>query len=275
MATYKLVDSDQLDTDLTTVADAIREKTGGTEPLSFPEGMAGEVDAVYEAGKKAEYDAFWDAYQNNGVALDYSRAFSSMWTVDIFRPKYDIIATSAYMIFGGNRMKIDLVKYLADLGVSLDLSQAVNTQYMFQATAFTRIGVVDVRASTNSRPLDTAFANSANLVSIDKIYLKTGTAGEFNNTFAGCIALENVEFEGEIANDGLNMGWSQKLSKASILSILNALSTTSTDKTVTFSMTAVNNAFETSEGSADGSTSEEWTTIIATKPNWTIALAGA
>lgn len=275
MATYKLVDSDQLDTDLTTVADAIREKTGGTEPLSFPEGMAGEVDAVYEAGKKAEYDAFWDAYQNNGVALDYSRAFSSMWTVDIFRPKYDIIATSAHMIFRGNRMKIDLVKYLADLGVSLDLSQAVNTQYMFQATAFTRIGVVDVRSSTNSRPLDTAFANSANLVSIDKIYLKTGTAGEFNNTFAGCIALENVEFEGEIANDGLNMGWSQKLSKASILSILNALSTTSTDKTVTFSLTAVNNAFETSEGSADGSTSEEWTTIIATKPNWTIALADA
>ena len=28
--------------------------------------VAENVPKVYEAGKKAEYDAFWDKYQNNG-----------------------------------------------------------------------------------------------------------------------------------------------------------------------------------------------------------------
>lgn len=53
MAEYKVVDIEKLDTDLTTVADAIRAKTGGEEPLSFPEGMAGEVDAVLRLERKA------------------------------------------------------------------------------------------------------------------------------------------------------------------------------------------------------------------------------
>ena len=70
----------------------------------------------------------------------------------------------------------------------------------------------------------------------------------------------------------VNMQWSP-LSKDSIISIINALSTATSDLPITLSITAVNNAFETSPGAADGSTSEEWTALIATKPNWTISLA--
>lgn len=63
-----------------------------------------------------------------------------------------------------------------------------------------------------------------------------------------------------------------KLSKPSITSIINCLSTTTSGLTVTLSKTAVNNAFETSEGVADGSTSQEWLNLVATKTNWTISL---
>jgi len=40
MANYKLVDADQLDADLKTVADAIRESSGAEGKLDFPDGMA-------------------------------------------------------------------------------------------------------------------------------------------------------------------------------------------------------------------------------------------
>lgn len=49
MADYVVVDKNQLEADLTTVADAIREKGGTSESLAFPEGMKSAVEAI-EAG---------------------------------------------------------------------------------------------------------------------------------------------------------------------------------------------------------------------------------
>ena len=46
MANYKVVNADQLDADLTSVADAIREKTGGSEALSFPDGMVAQLKMI-------------------------------------------------------------------------------------------------------------------------------------------------------------------------------------------------------------------------------------
>ena len=46
---YKIVDADQLNNDLTTVADAIREKSGTSETFSFPDGFVSGVAAI-EAG---------------------------------------------------------------------------------------------------------------------------------------------------------------------------------------------------------------------------------
>lgn len=53
MASYKLVDAEQLDADLAAVADAIRANTGETEPLAFPDGMVSGIAACYEAGQNA------------------------------------------------------------------------------------------------------------------------------------------------------------------------------------------------------------------------------
>lgn len=53
MANYKVVDADELDAGLKTIADSIREKTGGTEELSFPTGMKEAVDAMNNASGDA------------------------------------------------------------------------------------------------------------------------------------------------------------------------------------------------------------------------------
>lgn len=83
-------------------------------------------------------------------------------------------------------------------------------------------------------------------------------------------ALREVRFKG-IIPQSLDMKYSP-LSKDSIVSVISCLSATATGKTLGLKLTAVDAAFETSPGAADGSESAEWTALIASKPNWTISL---
>lgn len=54
MADYKMVDIDQLETDLTTIADAIRTKSGATEALMFPEGFTEKISNISTGPEEAE-----------------------------------------------------------------------------------------------------------------------------------------------------------------------------------------------------------------------------
>jgi len=51
MAIDKLVDSAQLESDLTSVADAIRAKTGGTADLQFPADFVSEIESISGGGE--------------------------------------------------------------------------------------------------------------------------------------------------------------------------------------------------------------------------------
>ena len=227
------------------------------------EGGGGSYEEGYEAGKKSQYDEFWDAYQNNGKSSNYNGAFAGVrWTLNVFKPKYAIKGFySAMNIFWSNNMALDLPELLESLGIELDFSQAFNVSNAFSYSKFTRLGVLDFsKATTAAGP----FGAMSNLETIDKIIVSEDTAlavGWFN----GCAALKNITFEGPIAKTGLSFQWSTKLSKASITSIINALSTTTSGLSVTLSKMAVETAFS-------GTTSAEWTSLIATRSNWTISL---
>jgi hypothetical protein len=199
-----------------------------------------DLDEVYAAGKQAEYDAFWDGMQNNGNRTEYANAFNNVgWTDITFKPKYDFVCVgNIYAMFAYSRF--------TELNKSLDISKATNTGSLFYYSTYLKTVHRLVIAETTD--------------------LQT-------TTFAYCLSLENLSVEGTIGQNNFNTQWSTKLTKASITSIVNALSTTTTGLTVTLSATAVNNAFATSEGIADGSTSGEWLALVATKSNWTIALA--
>lgn len=115
------------------------------------------------------------------------------------------------------------------------------------------------------------FSGCTKLTTIPQLDTSKGT--NFSYMFSSCTNLTNLTMTGTIKANGMDLHYSTKLSKASIISVINALSDTTNALKVQLSKTAVNNAFETSGGVADGSTSEEWTTLIATKANWTIALS--
>jgi hypothetical protein len=80
--------------------------------------------------------------------------------------------------------------------------------------------------------------------------------------FSRCTSLRDLTFTGTINVSGINLYWCKLLTKDSIVSLVNALSSTATGQSVTVSQTAVNNAF----------TTDEWNALKATKSNWTIEL---
>lgn len=218
-----------------------------------------DFDDVYEAGRKAEYDAFWDAYQRKGQRTEYNYAFANyLWTRETFRPKYNIAPTNANFMFQFNAIGGDLVEILEDLGIVLDFSKTTSMTNVFAGSKFTRIGEFD---TSSISILTSCFANATLLETIDK--LKVREALGYATTFSGCIALKNLTIEGTIAQNGFDVSACTKLSKASIQSIIYALSTTTSGLIVTFSGAAVDKAFETRPGANDGRYSQwwgEWTT---------------
>ena len=271
MAEYKVVDIEKLEAGLTATADAIRLKTGGTEQIEWKEnGMADQMDQVFEAGKKSEYDVFWDAYQDNGNRVQYYYGFSGYgWNDQTFKPKYNIICSGNQgMLFAYSKIT-DLISILKRTNIIIDFSRATNFSQLLTDSTITTFPSIDSR---NSSQLNNILFGAYSLKTIEKIILKEDGSQLFNdNSFYVCTELEDIIFEGTIGTN-LNFQWSSKLSKNSITNIINALLATSADTIITFSQIAVNSAFETSTGAADGSTSEEWLALATTKPNWTISL---
>mgnify|MGYP002766265769 CR=1 FL=1 len=151
----------------------------------------------------------------------------------------------------------------------LDTSNNTNFRYMFYFCA--KLTAIPQLDTSNGTIFNSMFAHCPELTTIPQLDTSNGTS--FTSMFVNCTKLTDLTMTGTIKANGMDLHYSTKLSKASIISVINALSDTTNALKVQLSKTAVNNAFETSGGVADGSTSEEWTSLIATKANWTIALS--
>lgn len=148
---------------------------------------------------------------------------------------------------------------------------AVALNSMFRDTGITTISVPVGSSKKVTAGSYMAFA-SPNIETIEKLLINEETNS--SSWFHYCTGLKNInKIEGTIGTTGWNWKWSTLLTHDSIVNIVNAFSSALTGLTVTLSLTAVNNAFETASGLADGSTSEEWLALVATKPNVTISLA--
>lgn len=236
---------------------------GGDTETAYNEGI--------KDGKQAEYDAFWDNYLQKGNARPSHSYFAGGgWTFDTFKPKYDLsISNASNLFYLALGLKGDLQAHLESLNVVLDFSTAGPnfTATFYGCTGLTRIGVIN---ATNATRFNSIFGECTSLVTIDKIII-TEKCTTFSDPFTNCKSLENITFEGVIGNN-IDFASCVKLSKESIENIIGCLSDTVSDKTVTFSATAVNNAFETDTGLADGQTSDIWIELKTLKPEWEIKL---
>ena len=265
MAYDSVVDSAVLDGAMTATANAIREKTGISEQIAWDRtnGFKDSVDEVYEAGKKSEWDKFWDAYQNYGNRTNYAFAFSGVgWTTENLKPKYNIVATNYNLAFRDFPIAFNISDFFFEQGIMLDFSKCTVFSEMLLFSKINGIGIVDTRSANN---INYAFSNATALETIRLLILKDDGSQSLSSSFNNCLSLKNITIQGIIGAD-VSFSASTLLTKDSITNIVNALSTTTTGKTLTLSKTAVDNAF-------GGSTSAEWLALRETRSNWTIALA--
>lgn len=187
--------------------------------------IAENVPKVYEAGKTAEWNEFWDVFQNNGNRRDYSQAFKGEnFNSKTFRPKYDLICSEVSAMFQRSSA-IDLAGTLDSLGLTLDISASPSILQMFQGSGCTRIPVLDAR---NAISMNYAFGSGAEVREIEKLMISEKMTS-FASAFSTASKLEKLIVEGTIARNGFDVHWSTLLSHESLLSILNALKDYSAD----------------------------------------------
>lgn len=215
---------------------------------------------VYEAGKKAEHDKFWDTLQDNGNRTNYNSAFAApYWTEELFKPKYDMICTACNRIFENCKV-VDIEQALKNAGVKLDTSQS---GYMNGICTYNyTVEVMPELSFEGVSSIDACFHSAKKLKTIRKMILKSDGSQTINqHIFNHCESLENIVIEG-VLGVTVHFNYSPNLSRASIESIVSSLSDTVTGQRITFMNAAKTKAF----------TDSEWSALIATKPNWTFTL---
>lgn len=146
-----------------------------------------EVENLIET-TDTHYNAFWDAYQDNGNRTDYNYAFYSVgWTPSTYNPKYTVKPSTA------------------------------NYTYMY--STIEEIDTVDLSECSGCTA---TFSNAKQLKTINRCILGTAIS-TINNMYRSCEALENVGFEGTFSKTGLTLQYSPNLTKESIISLFNVL----------------------------------------------------
>ncbi len=221
---------------------------------------------VYEAGKKDEHDKFWDTFQDYGKRADYQHAFH-YWNCDYIRPKYKVVPTvigSLNQMFTKSKIKKIEAEYFDFSQVPIGTSISQGNYYIFSTCEHLK-EIEDIGFQPNLS-YHTCFAWCYALKTIAKI--RSDETITWTDAFTKCTSLENLTIEGTIGKNGFNVKDSKKLTTASLLSILKALSKDSTvasGKSITFA-TAHQAVIE-----ADAQCLEQLN--LAVNAGWTIAYA--
>lgn len=218
-----------------------------------------ENELIQGTGVVPYYDKFWDSFQDYGNRIFFDYAFNSLKNLaGWFYPKYDIKPTSANYFMRDAKMfdtagqTIDLVERLNECGVTIDFSNCTNVTYLFYQARISHLPEINV---TSAGGTASTLLFGGYVETIDKfIFTKDQT---LKSTFGYSGKLKDIIFEGVYEAGGLDMKYCTSLSKDSIIGVINILSTETSGKAITLSLTAVNKAFETSEGTNDGSNSNE------------------
>ncbi len=237
-----------------------------------------DLDDVYQAGynkgateggggSQGSYDEGYSAGYAAGSFPMY-KARTITFTSNTFPENTDLVVRFENLDGMGSlfykTVGLKSVKLIYDTEEALDMKQLVR-----EGAALELVDLTECKA----RPIDISwFALSSSKLKTILGALDFSECTKATIWLNGARALEDIEFVPNTIGISLDFYWCYNLSKASLTSAVNGLSSTAEGLTVSFSTTAVNKAFETSEGANDGSTSAEWTALANTKTNWTIAL---
>lgn len=197
--------------------------------------VAENEQKVFDAGKQAEYDNFWDNFQSSGEPKSYQYAFAYSYLNDaIFKPKYNIVATDCSNMFNYNKALTNIKKSLQNRGVVLDTSRATSFLRMFYNCSSEEIPTIDLSSATNTERV----FYSKDIITIEKVIFSENTIIS-ESLFSSATELENIEIGGTICSD-IIFSACTKLTHDSLMSIINHLkdfSGTTTTETCTLGTT--------------------------------------
>lgn len=194
---------------------ATKEQTMSANNLTITENM----EKIYDAGKKSQYDEFWDDYQKNGKRTYYIFAFAGAgWTKDNLKPKYKVVPLNSSQggsqIFDrcnfGNDEAIDF-SLIADM---FDFSNIVYAYGLFKDAKMNNI-IADLSSATT---LGDAFTNIWGTYTIKNITIKVNENATMTSAFN--IMVENLNFmEGSVIGKSITVN-SRNLTKESAINII-------------------------------------------------------
>lgn len=232
MAVDKLVDSTQLDSDLTSVANAIRAKSGGSSQLAFPAGFVSEIGAIETGG-----DSFIsDPAAVNTLKCKYGTSHELY--VDFSKTTKISTLGQAFDTVGANITKITIVP---------PVTVKDTNRICYSNTGLLEFDIVGtLHARVNSSASEGFFGACSKLVriggTIDLSYQTRAnffTATNYQNAFYNDSKLETVSFTPgsmQLATTNWVLSTCAALSDASLVSIANALIDTYSG-TITFHAT--------------------------------------
>jgi hypothetical protein len=221
------------------------------------------ADAVYEVGKQDGDLAYFNMLTNNGKRTQYYGAFAmadfSGYTFPYLIQPTEYGCGRIFWNYPGTSLpgNIDFTKIVED-------SNGYYQNFMY---------AINVKEIVFNAPAPKAYVQTFDYCAKMErlIGVNVAETTTFNRGFLNCYALRELTMFGTL---GQTVSFAQSpLNKASIENIIDILSSTASGKTLTLKLSAVQKAFETSEGANDGNTSEEWMTLAASKSNWTITLS--
>lgn len=238
---------------------------GSVASNKFSDGLIQGQARGIELGKAEMSETFWslisyrDKHTNMCQRMDFS-------VIGGFNPPFQIkpVGEAGYAFNYAKNMGVITAK-------ELDLSEVTNFQAMFDHTSgFTEIELIDARNGTNF----TAMINeNYSLKKIGKFILKDDGSQTMQNSMFSAHALEEIRIEGKFGSD-VNFRYGKYLTYESLLSIVNALSTTTTGKTITLNKIAVNNAFGINVDDVTTYPEEsEWYILRNSRSNWNFSYA--
>lgn len=252
------------------IAEAIRDKTGSEETYKASE-MASGVNEVYEAGKKAESDAFWDS-------IDFNAQYAFMgtaWNEHNFKPNKDIpvtVGTFERHAWDGKK-PYDLKNQLEKLGVKL-IFIAGSDNFPFRYANFYRLPKCDF--SMCSGVFDRVFYGMGSLETIVGIVFPAeGAVTSYNQPFYGCKLLKFIHEASGVIDQSIDFSPAplNVESMKRIILLLKNFSGTDREYTCTFSLSSKCKTILEEEGATAEYTDEEGNTIFV---KWTeyISLIG-
>lgn len=214
MAVDKRIDSVQLDSDLTSIANAIRAKGGQTGEIVFPSGFISEIQAIPSGGGATK---MLGEYRITSAGVVNGIDSSGEIKIQNFSAGSGIASSAITTETNNAVFSIDLSGEYAGLG-----SGAFNTN--------TKTGAIK-KITAKDDPnfyllltsLNQTFRSAGKLTEITAKVLISSTLTSSDRTFNSCTDLEYINFAPNCCQAPLSFGSSSKLTDAGLVAIANCL----------------------------------------------------